>query len=436
MTEHLIAHSSANARRLQLDWRLKGLPRCAEGTEGDLIDQLRLSLLEGHLMLPMAVLLDSSVRHNRAWMRRFLAVSGVKLCPHGKTTMSPELFRQQAEDGVWGMTAATAHHVRVYRHFGVRRILLANQLIGHADIEWVVRELEADPGFEFYCLVDSIETVGILHAALKARPIGRPLQVLLEIGALGQRAGVRSPGQGIEVGEAVRAAEPYLELRGVECFEGVFTRTSHAAGRVAALLHDMQSLIAACIDRALFAPGRILLSAGGSGFMELCAASLKQAALNERADLVLRSGCYITHDSGMCKTLFEAMLQRDPDLAALGEGLRPALEVWAYVQSTPEPGRSIATMGRRDVSYDIDPPLPMKWFRPGAFSQPQPVPPGYAVSRLFDQHACIDGPAGLFQVGDLIGFGVSHPCTTFDKWSWLPVVNDEYRVVSVITTHF
>jgi D-serine dehydratase len=419
-----------------LDWRLKGLPVTAEGVPLAQISRLGLNLLAGDLMMPMAVLRDSSLRHNRQWMRRFLSATGVKLCPHGKTTMSPELFRQQAEDGVWGMTAATAHHVRVYRHFGVRRILLANQLIGRADIEYVAGELAADPQFDFYCLVDSLATVELLQRALNARPAGRPLQLLLEMGAAGGRTGVRTLAEGLAVAAAIGAAAPQLELRGVECFEGVFSRAPDAIARIGSMLDDMRALIEACHAHGLFAPGRIVLSAGGSGFVDLCAASLKQSGIAERADLVLRAGCYIAHDSGMYQALLEATLQRDAAVAALGEGLRPALEIWAYVQSTPEPGRYIATLGRRDISYDIEMPRLLAWCRPGVDARPRPAPPGCSVAQLFDQHAYIEGPAGLFQVGDLVGCGVSHPCTTFDKWRWLPVVDDDYRVISAVTTYF
>jgi D-serine dehydratase len=431
-----LTQTRIDPQQVNLDWRLKGLPPSAEGVRLDEIGQVGLNLLDGDLMMPMAVLRDSSLRHNRHWMRRFLSATGVKLCPHGKTTMSPEIFRMQAEDGVWGMTAATAHHVRVYRQFGVRRILLANQLIGRADIEWVIEELKRDADFEFYCLVDSIESVEVLRAALDVRPAGRPLHLLVEMGAAGERTGVRSVEQGIAVAQAVAAAHPHLELRGVECFEGVLSRPSDAELRIPAMLREMRSLISACHERGLFAPGRVLLSAGGSGFMDLCASSLTQSALGERTDLVLRAGCYIAHDNGMCKDRLDATLRRDARISALGEGLRPAIEVWAYVQSTPDPERIIAAFGRRDVSHDMGLPQPIAWYRPGTHARPQSAPPGYIVSKLFDQHACIDGPAGTFRVGDLIGFGVSHPCTTFDKWRWLPVVNDDYRVVSAITTYF
>jgi D-serine deaminase-like pyridoxal phosphate-dependent protein len=61
--------------------------------------------------------------------------------------------------------------------------------------------------------------------------------------------------------------------------------------------------------------------------------------------VVLRSGCYLTHDDGLY-----ARASPLPEL-------RPALELWARVLSCPEPGLAIAGFGKRDAPYDIDLPV-------------------------------------------------------------------------------
>jgi D-serine dehydratase len=369
-------------------------------------------------------------------MQAFLRSTGVNLCPHGKTSMSPEIFRMQAEDGVWGFTAATAQHVRVYRHLGIRRVLLANQLVGRANIEYVLNELAMDPSFDFYCLVDSLDSVRLLKEVSADQGLRRPVHVLLEIGAVGGRTGVRTFDEGLAVAEAVSSGGPSLALRGVEAFEGIFQTTPDAVGRATSMLDLLTNLAVRCAERDLFAPGSIVLSAGGSGLFDLCATALKATPLAGRAEVVLRSGCYVTHDNGMYETLFHRLRQRTPAVAALGPGLQPALEVWAHVQSIPEPGRVIAGLGKRDVSYDVEMPKLLWWYRAGVHDRPRAATPDHVVSTLFDQHAYVDGPAGVFAVGDYLGFGISHPCTTFDKWRMIPIVDDSYRVVSAITTLF
>jgi D-serine deaminase-like pyridoxal phosphate-dependent protein len=59
------------------------------------------------------------------------------------------------------------------------------------------------------------------------------------------------------------------------------------------------------------------------------------------------------------------------------------------------------------------------------------------VTRLDDQHAYISVPPGAdLAPGDLLCLGISHPCTTFDKWRAIPVVDDENRVTDVVHTFF
>jgi len=177
----------------------------------------------------------------------------------------------------------------------------------------------------------------------------------------------------------------------------------------------------------------VLFSAGGSSIFDLVAPLLKPR-LSRPLRGVLRSGCYVTHDHGSYKRYMAAMDTR----LSCGHGLHAALEVWALVQSCPEPGLALLTAGKRDVSYDIEMPIPAIWCRRGE-SVPQPAPAGWKVSAMNDQHAYLRWPEGATdapQVGDMVGLGISHPCTTFDKWRWMAVVNDDYDVIDAIVTYF
>lgn len=165
-------------------------------------------MLDGDLPFPVAVLKESALVHNIEWMRGFVQRAGVELCPHGKTTMAPQLFDRQLRAGCWGITAATASHLRTCRRFGVQRVILANQLIDRANIDLVFDELDADPAFDFYCLVDSLEGLHRLQQRLHVRPLARPLQVLLETGSNAGRTGVRSLEEGMALGRALRDAAP------------------------------------------------------------------------------------------------------------------------------------------------------------------------------------------------------------------------------------
>lgn len=419
-----------------LDGRTKGIPGGIAPFPLAAIGAKGWNVLAEDLPLPVCILRQGALEHNGRWMRAFLEQSGAVISPHGKTTMSPQLFNRQIADGAWAITVGNVHQLQVARHFGCERIVLANQLVGRQGLRFVLDELAHDPKFDFYCLVDSVALVERMTETARAAAARRPIQVFLEGGIAGGRTGVRDVETARQVARAVRAAGPYLALRGVEGFEGLISGDDHAR-RVGQFL-DFLIELARMIDREeLCAPGPLILTAGGSAYYDIVVEKFSAANLRRQTMILTRSGCYLTHDSGMYARHFAAIRDRSSAAAALGAP-QAALEVWAYVQSRPEPTRALVTMGKRDVSFDGDLPVPLKWHRPGAnVRTPRVIPPAHRVTALNDQHGYLDLPADSpLQVGDLVGFGISHPCLTFDRWQTILLVNDHYDVAGAIRTFF
>jgi len=397
------------------------------------------NILREDLPLPVALLKQSALAHNSRWMRRFLELTGAKICPHGKTTMCPQLYQQQLDDGAWGITLATVGQVQIARRYGVGRILLANQLVGRQAVEYIVGEVAADPEFDFYCLVDSLAGVEVLATESRRQKCPRPVQVLVEGGVAGARCGCRDVNSALEVARAVKRAEPHVCLRGVEGFEGIIRADPPEAAEepVGRYLAFLVEIARRADEEGLVATGPMILTAGGSGYYDLVIRSLSEAKLSRPVDVIIRSGCYLTHDSGTIRRLHQRLLTRSPEARTIGDPPRAALEVWAYVQSRPEPTRAILTLGKRDCSFDDRLPMPERWFRPSMHEAPQPIAPGHVVGSLNDQHALVDVPADSpLAVGDMVACGISHPCTTFDRWQLLPVVDDAYNVVAAVRTFF
>jgi D-serine dehydratase len=422
-----------------LDHRLKGIPGGVAPFPLEAIGAKGWNLLAEDLPLPVAVLKRAALAHNGRWMRDFLARSGAVIAPHGKTTMSPRLFADQVADGAWAITVATTQQLQVCRDFGFPRVVLANQLVGRQSIRYVLDELRRDPSFDFYCLVDSVRGVALLAEAARAHPAGRPLQVLLEGGFAGGRTGARDLPTALAVARAVKAASPHLVLRGVEGFEGLFAAPSPAETEAAvrSFLDFLVEIARQCDREGLFADGKVLLTAGGSAFYDVVVRRFREAGLAREVEIVTRSGCYLTHDSGLYRRAFEELRQRGGVAGMAGEGLLPAVEVWAYVQSRPEPEKVLLTLGKRDIGHD-EPPPALSWYRPGtAPRRPAALPEGHLVTGFNDQHCHMKVPAGSpLEVGDMVAFGISHPCLTFDKWQLLPIVDEEYRVVDAVRTFF
>lgn len=422
------------------------LDPCDKGVPGD-VGQIDLeavaacdwNLLREDLPMPVAILKQAALRNNSAWMSKFLEATGAQLAPHGKTTMAPGLFDLQLADGAWAITLSTPHQLHVARRFGYSRIVLANQLVGRSAIAWVIDELKCDPAFEFYCLVDNLDNVRQLARVARERGLDRPLRLLVEIGYAGGRTGCRTVEEGLAVAREVAAHADVLALSGVEGFEGIIREPTEEATvlKVEGFVDQIVALGQACADEDLFAEGVVLFTAGGSAFYDIVATKLAQIRLRQERVVLLRAGCYLTHDSIMYTYLFAQIQARAPQVEQLGGGLVPALEVWAYVQSTPEPGKMIVAMGKRDVGFDHM-PVAQVWFRPGGeMTVPAPAPSGHLVTSLNDQHAHVTVPEDSpWRVGDLVGFGVSHPCLTFDKWRVLHLVDEDYTVTGSVRTYF
>ena len=395
----------------------------------DEIERRDWNLLREDLTLPAAVLYEDALQHNLEWMRQFTAAYGARLAPHGKTTMAPRLFDLQLQAGAWGITLATAHQTQVAYAHGVRRVLMANQLIGKQNMA-IVAALLRDPEFEFYCLIDSAEQIDQLGSYLSQ--CGVRLNVLLEVGVNGGRAGVRNREQLQSTLDALGKWSHAIVLCGVEVYEGVLD--NEAAIR-AFLLHavDVTKEIAA---KKLFQRTPILLSGAGSAWYDVVAEVLSPRDFKDPIEVVLRPGCYLTHDVGAYRKAQERILKSNPVARQMGAGLKPALHVWAYVQSVPEADKAIVGLGKRDAAFDSGLPVPALHFRPGS-ATPQPAPAHWIVTRMMDQHAYLQIAANDdIRPGDMIAFDIAHPCLTFDKWRVLALVNSAYDVVDLIETFF
>jgi len=379
--------------------------------------------------LPALVIHRDALEHNIRWMQDFVTRSGAVLAPHGKTSMAPALFRRQLEQGAWGLTLATAVQTCTAYAGGVRRVLMANQLVGRANMA-LIADLQTDPAFEFHCMVDHPDNVAALGAYFAER--GQRLNVMIEYGVAGGRCGCRTEQQVMELAAAIKL-QPSLALTGIEGYEGII----HGEQAVSGIREFAASLVRLALrlqaDGA-FALEQPIITASGSAWYDLIAEGFEAEAAGGRFLSVLRPGSYVVHDHGIYKDAQCCVLDRRQDLH---EGLRPALEVWAHVQSLPEPGFAVIALGKRDVAFDAGLPLPLKRYREGVIPAVGDDVSGCKVTAVMDQHAFMTVAEGSqLRVGDIISFGTSHPCLTFDKWRTGCVVDEQFNVLERFAIEF
>jgi D-serine deaminase-like pyridoxal phosphate-dependent protein len=381
------------------------------------------------LWLPAVVCDADALRHNLDRFARWCADRGVDHAPHGKTTMAPRLWWAQLQRGAWAITAATVAQARTMRRYGVPRVLLANEVVDPAQLRWVAATAD-DPAFELCCLVDSAAGLGALQRAVVEAQAAAPLPVLVELGVAGRRTGARGRADARGLAADV-AGRPGLRLAGIEGYEGVLPvrRDAEAVASARRWLEELTALAVDCDADGLFEDTpEVLLTAGGSGYVDLVAEAFAEIApLSRPVRTVVRSGCYVTHD--------HLSYERSSPLrsAADDDPLRPALTCHARVLSCPEPGRALLGVGKRDVPFDLDLPVPLSVRRDGSVS---PVDARARIVELNDHHGFCDHEPGLLAVGDVVELGLSHPCTAFDKWPLIPVLDADARIVDAIRTVF
>lgn len=423
-------------RSERIDWRFKSMPHTAFGNTVEEFLRQRPTLFDAGFAGPLLVLDEHALEHNLGVMAEWCTRHGLFIAPHGKTTMAPRLFQRQIEHGAWGITAANLGQLRVYRAFGVNRILLANQFLDPGGLVWLSEELNRDPDFSFSAWVDSVRGVRLMTDALAAHPPTRPVDVLVELGNHGARTGVRTIDEALDVARAV-AESPMLRLVGVGGYEGAVAHglSDHAMSIVDDYLHLLRELVGMLAKAGHFADlDQVLVTCGGSAYFDQVAEALSASwPVDLPVTPVLRSGAYVTHDDGLYRAT--SPFGRPHRLAGSEPPFHPAMRIWAQVTSHPEPGLALLTMGRRDVAFDQD--LPEPQVLRGSDGTVRPLPEhGCRVTSLADQHAFLSVGAGVeLEVGDWIGFGLSHPCTVFDKWTLIPVVDGE-NVIDLIRTFF
>ncbi|MEZ9658964.1 amino acid deaminase [Vibrio sp. 10N.261.52.F3] len=385
-------------------------------------------LVDEDISLPVAIIKQSALTNNLNWMQSFADHHQVKLSPHGKTSMTPDFFHQQLENGAWGITVATPAQAEIAAMAGAKRIIMANQLVGKTNMV-IVEQLISEFDVDFYCCVDSSVNVQQLNQYFANTK--QTLKVLIEFGVPGGRCGCRSPQEVLELAQTIQDT-PALSLAGIEVYEGVI-HGDNAEQDIRTFLNQALSSVESLASDGLIT-GQPIITGAGSAWYDVVAECL--AHLTDYL-AIIRPGCYAIHDTGIYLDAQSKVLQRaqvnQGYACELGGDLESALEVWAYVISRPEPTKLVIGLGKRDVAFDAGLPIAERGYRNGEAISVK----GLTATAVMDQHTFVetDGSAEI-EVGDMIAFSTSHPCLTFDKWRYIAISDDDYQVTNWVETCF
>ena len=431
-SESISATAVAALADRRLDWRHKAVPASANGATHAEFLAAKPTLAD--LQTPLLTLDARALNANADRLAAWCAEHGVLLAPHGKTTMSPQLWTEQLIRGAWGITLANFAQLRVAREFGVNNLQLANSLTDPHAIQWVAGQSEDTTILSW---IDSLGTVDVINRALAGSDA--VLDVLVELGAHGGRTGARGVDAAMEVARAI-SASPKLRLVGVSGYEGSLAHTADDAGLAAVrgYLAQMRLLHEELLAAGLYGSGSVILTAGGSAYFDdvvtLLAPAISSGAETggPSVDLMIRSGAYIIHDDGFYRGI--SPFSREGD-----QPFKAGMYGWARVVSQTEPGLAILDAGKRDLPFDEGLPEP-QLIGPVLGGAMEPLV-GAEITAVNDQHSFMtfDPATTTVRPGDVVRLGLSHPCTAFDKWTVIPVLADtsgDQTVVDLIHTFF
>jgi D-serine dehydratase len=437
-----------------LDARWKGVPLAAGSVRLGEVGSRRWNVQRGDMMYPVLVLRDDYLRRNLLTIRDYAAHHGMSLAPHGKSTVCPQLYLDQmTTGGCWGITTATVQQTAVAAATGIPNIIIANEIVGPANVAQLAALKHRYPDTQILSVVDSQATIDQLVRHGRAALGGKRFQVMVELGYAGGRNGARTVEAADKVVDAVLANADVLELVGIECYEGTINLADpgETIQQVDRFLDFVGGFFQRCEAGGRFGTrAEVILTAGGSSYYDRVVEKFAKVR-SKRTRVVLRGGSYLTYDHGMYKKKLRDMVQRgaqrepgrpfDP-----ASDFAPALEIWAMVQSMHDPGVAVLTMGIRDLPYDLGYPVPLRQYRDGrlvrnvlkdGYEELGTLEGQYVITSSNDQHCYMSYPAGAdLQVGDVVACGISHPCTAFDKWDVLFRVDKDFTVTEALKTWF
>ena len=378
------------------------------------------NLFTSDFQFPIMILRDSALENNIKRMASYCKSLGFELAPHVKTSMSPQISQRQIDAGAWALTVANFSQASMMYASGFNRLIIGNEVVEPTSIAEIAKINGSGAG-QIIFYIDSLAGLKIAQDSI-TNVADAKLNVFMEIGAVGARTGIRDL-ELLKIILAEIAKDERIYVRGVSGFEGVVPGGNRDSDGIEKLRIFLRHIVAAAkITAPFIREDKIIISGGGSSFFDYVAEEF--AKYEGDAQFILRSGGYVSHDHIGYENMYPFMG------APESERFYPALELWARVLSVPEADLAMLNYGKRDAGNDLHNPLPILKLgkKPEAFKG--------EIEKLNDQHAFMKISPGTVAVGDIIGCGISHPCTNFDKWRLLPLVNDNYDVIDLVHTHF
>jgi D-serine deaminase-like pyridoxal phosphate-dependent protein len=242
-----------------------------------------LGLSVEELPTPILILDRTILDRNIEKMMSSLAGKTIDLRPHTKVQKSTDLALLQVAAGAVGVTVATVWEAAAMFAAGVKRVLIANEVIGVQKIEALA--LLAKHG-DLTVVVDNLKNIEQISEQLSQKNTNVGVLIDLDVGMA--RCGARSLEEAVALADLVVSKEN-LNLEGLQAYEGhcMLEPDSVVRLKLATQAMDYAAKVLAAIQKKY--PQAKTLSGGGTGTYNITG--------NHPAVTELQAGSYVFMDS-------------------------------------------------------------------------------------------------------------------------------------------
>ena len=426
----------------KINSKIKGIP-FLKSKSVKKIKLEKLNIIKENIQFPILSIDKLQLINNIRIMKNFAIKNNLSLAPHCKTFMSPQLINNHLKK-TWGLTISNNQQLSTIINLNVKNIIYGNLIVNEANL---IQYLDIVKKYRkltniYYC-IDSLFGLNLLMKVVTKKKYKFKIRILIELGTKNGRCGIRNFKSFKKIVISLNNIPKNILVSGLFFYEGAIKNSS--LSKVSKKIMDLLQFTFRCheelVYQNLYKEKIKLISGGGSEYFDLVTKYFNKFNTKNDTKLILRPGSFIAYGHGYYEKKINNLKKRNIIKSISDKNkifFKPSLLLWSHVLSINDNGIAIVNFGKRDVSFDLGNPIPINVYRnKKKYRNNETKPNNLNVIKLNDQHAFLKYNNKIkLNIGDLISFGISHPCITLDKWKYVFLINSKFDVIDVYQTFF
>jgi len=427
---------------VELNSSIKGIP-FVKNIKLKNIKKAKLNIIKENVQFPILTLDKNKLENNINILKSFAKRNSLNLAPHCKTFMSPQIINEYFRND-WGVTISNNQQLSSIVKLNLKNIIYGNLIINRENLIQYLKICKKYKNISniYYC-IDSSYGLKLLMNLIETTNYKNDIKILIELGFKNGRCGIRDFDSFKKILKIYNRKISNITISGLFFYEGAIASNDKRV--ISNKIENIIKLTKLCheelIRENLYKNKNNIITAGGSVYFDLVTKYYHKYSFTNNPKLIIRPGSFIAYGHGYYEKKIDDIKKRKiikKYISSKENIFLPSLLIWSHVISINDDGKAIINFGKRDVSFDLGNPIPISIYRKNNFFKKIKNDKNLInVYKLNDQHAFLKYHKSLnLKIGDLISFGVSHPCITFDKWKYFYMINSKTEIINIYKTFF